>query len=120
MAFDFRQLVRVGKRLREAQGYFELGMTQHALDCLEGLGELGPFEAEVELLRGEALRLQHRYDDAASALRTAARKFPAPYDRSAWFALSLCYRQVGDVNRAIQSLARARGARPQGRRPKTP
>ena len=118
MAPDMAQLIRVAKRLREATGYFELGMPQHTLDCLEGLGELGPFEAEVQLLRGEALRVQHRYDDAAAALKTAARKFPAPYDRSAWFALSLCYRQVGDVNRAIQSLARARGAGPR-RKPKS-
>ena len=110
MKFDFQQLVRVAKRLREAHGYFELGLTQRTLDCLDGLGELGPFEAEVELLRGEALRAEHRYDDAASALKAAAKKFPAPYDRSAWYALSLCYRQVGDMNRAIQSLARARGA----------
>ena len=110
MPFDHRQLVRVAKRIREATGYFELGMAQHTLDCLDGLGELGPFEAEVALLRGEALRFQHRYDDAAVALKTAARKFPAPFDRSAWFALSLCYRQAGATGLAIQSLARARGA----------
>ncbi len=120
MAIDARQLVRVAKRVKEATGYFELGMTQHTLDCLEGLGELGPFEAEVELLRGESLRMQQRYGEAASALKTAARKFPAPLDRSAWFALSLCYRQVGDTDRAIQSLARARGAAPRRRRPKSP
>ncbi len=118
MKFDFHQLVRVAKRLREAQGYFELGLTQRTLDCLDGLGELGPFEAEVELLRGQALRMEHRYDDAASALEAAARKFPAPYDRSAWYALSLCYRQVGDMNRAIQSLARARGAGTRRPKPK--
>ena len=69
------------------------------------------------ILRGEALRMQHRYDAAASALRTAAQKFPAPYDRPAWLALSQCYRQVGDMNRAIQSLARARGARPRRKKP---
>lgn len=119
MKLDFRQLVRVAKRLREAHGYFELDMTERALDCLDGLGELGPFEAEVELLRGEALRKQHRYDDAEFALRTAAKKFPAPYDRSAWYALSLCYRQAGDVSQAIQSLARARGAQPRRPRPNT-
>jgi tetratricopeptide (TPR) repeat protein len=119
MAFDFRQLVRVAKRLEEAHGYFELGMTEQALDCLEGLGELGPFEAEVQLLRGEALRRQHRFDDAAVALQTAASKFPSPYDRPAWYALSLCYRQAGDMNRAIQSLARARGARPRRKGPKS-
>jgi len=118
MALTLAQLIRVAKRVKEATGYFELGMTQHTLDCLEGLGDLGPFEAEVALLRGEALRAQHRYAAAETALKTAARKFPSPFDRSAWFALSLCYRQAGDTDRAVQSLARARGAMPRRRPPK--
>ncbi len=113
MKLDLRELVRVAKRLQEAHGYCELDMPQQALDRLAGLGELGPFEAEVELLRGEALRKQRRFDDAAIAIRKAARKSPAPDDRSAWYALSLCYRQAGAVSQAIQSLARARGAGPQ-------
>ena len=117
MTFDHRQFVRVAKRLREATGYLELSLHQRALDCLDDLGELGPLEAEVELLRGEAFRMQHRYDDAASALKTAARKFPAPLDKSAWLALSLCYREVGDTSRAVQSLACARGALPPEKRP---
>jgi predicted Zn-dependent protease len=118
MPFDARQFARVAKRLQQAIGYLELGMAQHALDGLTGLGDLGPLEAEVQLLRGQALRIQRRFDDAATAFKTAARKFPSPLDRSAWFALSQCYRQAGDTGRAIQSLARARGANPptRGRR----
>jgi tetratricopeptide (TPR) repeat protein len=110
MSLDGANMIRIAKRLEQACGYLELGMTQQALDRLEGLGELGPFEAEVALVRGEALRMQERYADAASCLKTAARKFPPPFNRSAWFALSLCYRQAGDTRRAINSLGRARGA----------
>jgi tetratricopeptide (TPR) repeat protein len=110
MSFDQLQMIRVAKRLQQAHGYLELGMTQQALDRLEGLKELGPFEAEVALVRGQAFRMQHRYADAATALKSAARKFPPPFDRSAWFALSLCYRQAGDTGRAINSLGIARGA----------
>ena len=51
MAFDGKQYVRVTKRMMEATGYLELGMTQHALDRLTGIGELGPLEAEVELIQ---------------------------------------------------------------------
>lgn len=112
MSFDGRQLVRVAKRLLQASGYLELGMRQHALDRLDGLGDLGPFEAAVELLRAEALRGQHRYQDAATSFKNAARKFPSPQNKPVWLASSLCYRQAGDILRAIQSLARARGARP--------
>jgi len=109
---EVRQMIRVAKRLRQATGYLELGMTQHALDSLEGLGDLGPFEGPADLLRGEALRIQCRFEDAAKSLRRAAKSFPAPHDKTAWLALSHCYRQVGDTDRAVQSLARARGAQP--------
>jgi Tfp pilus assembly protein PilF len=67
-------------------------------------------EGEVELLRGEALRCQHRYEEAASSFEKAAQKGPAPRKRTAWLALSLCCRQAGDTAGAIQSLANARGA----------
>lgn len=78
MAFDNRQLYRVAHRLREASGYLELGMSQQTLDCLEGLGELGPFEGEVNLLLGEAYRAQERFEEAAASLKTAARACPRP------------------------------------------
>ena len=116
MDFDALKTVRILKRMWQATGYLELGMAEQALECLEGLGEAGPMEAEAAFLRGEALRIQHRYDDAAAALKIAAQKAPAPHDRSAWLALSLCYRQAGDTGRAIQSLARARGALPRKRK----
>jgi tetratricopeptide (TPR) repeat protein len=112
MAFDERQMFRVAKRLRQAAGYLELGMAQQALDSLEDLGELGPFEAEVELLRGEALRMQKRFKEAAASFTIAAQKFPPPQSVAAWLALSLCYQQAGDTDRAIQILARLRGAQP--------
>ncbi len=104
---------RVSKRLRAATGYLELGMTQHALDSLDGLAETGPFHAAAEFLRGEALRLQRRFDAAAVHFAAAARAFPEPHDRSAWLALSQCLRGVGDDDSALDMLARARGAKPQ-------
>ncbi len=112
MSFDAKQMVRVAKRMQQATGYLELGMAQQALGCLDGLGFLGPFQAEVALIRGAALQKQHRYDEAVQSFEVAARTAPPPLDRSAWLALSLWYRQAGDVNRAIQMLGNARGARP--------
>ena len=115
---DGRQVIRIARRMAEATGYLELGMAQHALDRLENLGDLGPFEAEVSLLRGEAFRIQHRYEDAARSLTTAATKFPPPFNRPIWLALSRYYRQTGDTHRAIQMLGHARGAAPPTKRPK--
>ncbi|NUQ62006.1 MAG: tetratricopeptide repeat protein [Pirellulales bacterium] len=111
MAFDGKQMVRIAKRMRQATGYLEIGMPQQALDRLELLGALGPFEAEVELLRGEAMRMQHRYEEAAASFAIAARKFP-PESKAAWLALSLCCRQAGDSDRAVKMLGLARGAKP--------
>lgn len=112
MLFDARQMVRVAKRMKEATGYLELGLTQRALDCLQGLGALGPFAAEVELIRGRAMQSQHRYEEATRSFELAARIAPPPMDKSAWLALSLCYKQVGDLDRAVQMLGHARGALP--------
>jgi len=120
MSFDNIQYVRIIKRMAEATGYLELGMAQHAWDCLDGLIDLGPLEAEVELLRGEALRAQERYRDAAVSFKNAARKASSPHNRTAWLALSACYRQAGDTQRAIHSLARARGASLPPAKPKQP
>jgi tetratricopeptide (TPR) repeat protein len=119
MTMEVTQFIRVTRHLREATGYLELGMAQHAVDHLKGVGDMGPLEPAAEMLRGEAYFLLHRYKDAALSLESAARKFAAPQNRSAWFALSQCYRKAGDVDRAIQTLGRARGARPpkRGRRP---
>ncbi len=115
---ETRQLLRIAKRVQEAVGYVELGMPQHAIDRLEGLKELGPFEAEVQLVRGEAYRTLERYDEAAVALKAAATKFPSPFDKPAWFALSMCYSQAGNKSEAARMLARARGAGLGKRRPK--
>ncbi len=119
MRVNSAEFIRSARRLREATGYLELGMAQHSLDCLEGLGDLGPFEAAADLIRGEALRLQCRYDAARESLEAAARRFPAPHDRPAWLALSRVYRQTGQMTEAIDTLARARGAQLPGPSPQT-
>ena len=52
-------IMRVLKRLRAAVGYHELGMTQHALRCLDSLvslGKIGPFGLVQEVLRAEITR----------------------------------------------------------------
>lgn len=112
MTIDARQMIRAARRLREATGYLELGLAQRALDCLAGLEALGPLEAEAALLRGAAMQQQQRFDEASRAFEQAAHCSPPPMDKAAWLALSFCYRQCGDVDRAIQTLGNARGALP--------
>lgn len=109
MAYDVAKIIRTAKRLQEATGYLELGMTQHALDSLEGL-EAGPLEAEVTTLRHMAQRLQHGHHDTAVSLQETTEQEPT--NKTEWLTLSLCYHLAGDVQHAIQALARARGAHP--------
>ena len=110
MTLNHTQFVRTMKRLASAQGYLELRMPGQALESLQGIGEPGPLRGAVEMLRGKAFWLQHRYDDAAQSLRVAAQSIDAPHDRPAWMALSIYYRNQGEPGKAMDSLARARGA----------
>lgn len=107
---DVAQWIRVSKRLTQAGGYLEMGMPQQALDSLDNLGSLGPFEAQVELLRGEAFRRQQRFQEAAISFKAAADKSSSPRDRETLLAMSICYQQTGNVAEAMKLLGRARGA----------
>ena len=74
-------IVRVLKRLKAAIGYHELGMTQHALRCLDSLtelGKIGPFGLVAEVLRGEILKGQEKHLSAAKALEIVACMLPTP------------------------------------------
>ncbi|OHB68405.1 MAG: hypothetical protein A2V70_17190 [Planctomycetes bacterium RBG_13_63_9] len=93
-------------------------MTRHALACLEGIKDAGPWSAVAELLRAEAARRERRFGDAADSLEAAAQLMPPPIGKSLWLAVSMCHRRAGNVDRAIESLAHARGAFPPRARPK--
>jgi tetratricopeptide (TPR) repeat protein len=110
MKIDDQQLAITARRLREAIGFMELGLPEYSLDRLDGLDAVGPFAAQIELVRGEALRKLHRFGDAAASLKRAVAKFPAPYNKQAVLALSACYQQAGDHVGAANALASARGA----------
>jgi tetratricopeptide (TPR) repeat protein len=117
------QLIRITKRLNHAIGYFELGMMTQALQCLDRLdelGELGPFKLAAEMMRAEVLRVQEHYEAAAVSLETAARMLPAAQGQPVWLALSMCYAQAGDTERAINSMGCARGAKPPQVQPQPP
>ncbi len=110
------QYLRLTRRLSEADGYIDLGMGQHALNRLEGIDAAGPFTPAVAMLRGKALWLQKRFDEAAQELRTAAAGLNFPHAQQAWLAISLYHRQQGDVDDAIDALSKARGAKPPPKR----
>lgn len=104
--------MRVARRLNEAAGYLELGLPERTLQIIDEIGDLGPFAPGAALLRGEALRLQERFAEAGASFEYAARFIPPPFDRPAYLASSMCYREAGDLPKAINLLGFARGALP--------
>ncbi len=108
--------IRVARRLNEAAGYLELGLPEKTVQILDELGDVGPFNPGAALLRGEALRLQSRFAEAAVSFEYAAQFIPPPFDRPAYLASSMCYREAGDLMRAINLLGFARGALPPNKR----
>jgi hypothetical protein len=110
-------IVRVLKRLKAAVGYHELGMTQHALHCLDSLallGKIGPFGLVREVLRGEFLSNREEHVSAAKALEIVACVLPTPARHAVEMTLAACYGQGNDVRRAANSVACARGAKSEG------
>ncbi len=94
------------KRMRhEAEGYLELGMPSHALQSLQRRGKVVHTDARSCYLMGECLRELRQYREAIFPLRRSLELIPD--DIHAWMALAWCYKRVGHVQRAIESLEHA-------------
>lgn len=98
------------RRINEASGYLELGMPQHALRSLDLVTDAGPLEGPHQYLRGLALQVQQRFEEAVQPLEAAAGLVPAPVAQQIWLAVTQCYQQSGRPELAVHSLANARGA----------
>jgi tetratricopeptide (TPR) repeat protein len=91
--------------VEQAEGYLELGMTEHALRTLQRRGALVHGSGRACYLLGETLRELGRYEEALFPLERSADLLPD--DIHAWLALGWCYKRTGQLSRAIGSLERA-------------
>lgn len=97
--------IRLKKTVDEAEGYLELGLTDHALAALQRRGKLVHSSARACFLLGESLRELCRHREAVIPLaRSAALK---PDDPHVWLALGWCHKRTGQLRRAIDALDRA-------------
>ena len=106
-------IVRVTKRLKAAVGYHELGMTQHALRCLDSLdllGKIGPFGVVQDVLRDVFITNPENRVSAANALEVVARMLSTPARHAIQLTLAACYGQVNERSRTA-NMALARGAK---------
>jgi tetratricopeptide (TPR) repeat protein len=106
--------------LREAEGYLDLALVfgeqwtlpdairdllaERSLGVIEQLGEIAR-SPHVQLIKGQALRMQERYREALQPLSVAAEGDPRNLD--AWLALGWCYKRTGRLDLAIESLEEA-------------
>ena len=106
---EFARL-RLAQRLREAEGYLELGMAEHALGVLDQIERPNSSQGSVDYLRGEALRSLERYEEALVPLNRAAERLPSKIN--IWIALGWCHKRTGQLDLAIEALQRALTADP--------
>ena len=100
-----RERSSLEKTLREAEGYFELGMPGHALKALQRRGKLVHGDARGCYMLGEALREMRRWKEALYPLERSADLMPD--DIHVWLALAWCYKRTGQLLRAIDALEEA-------------
>jgi tetratricopeptide (TPR) repeat protein len=104
-----RSHIRRSQIERQAEGYLELGMAQHALDLLAPLRD-EDMDPQGWYLRGEALRALERYAEALGPLEEVAASVPD--DIAVWLALGWCYKRTGRIDRAVYSMERALKVQP--------
>jgi tetratricopeptide (TPR) repeat protein len=102
--------IRCKRIIREAEGYLELGLPQHALDALDRMTDPGTFKGARLWLMGEALRSQERFAEAAEVLEQAIELSPSKIE--VYLGLGWCYKRTNRLSEAIRALERARDADP--------
>ncbi len=98
------------RRLQAASGYLDLEMHTHALRALDGIRhpEATPFE--FHYLRGQALRIAGRFEEALVSLSRAREE--QPDDLDVLMALAWCYKRTDQLPRAISAMEEAYRAHP--------
>ena len=105
-----RHQIRLRQVVRQAEGYLELGMPQHALETLARLGDPANFSAGAFYLQGEALKSMERYGEALVPLARAAEL--APDDVHVRLATAWCYKRTDRIDLAIAAMEEAVSVEP--------
>ena len=98
------------RRLKEIEGYLELGLPGQALEVLDSWTPPAELEFAYCMLRGETLKELGRYSDALVPLERAVVLEPKAI--STYFALGWCYKRTGQLHRAIEAMRTAHRLKP--------
>ncbi len=102
------EYARAAKRLLEAIGYLELGMIQHTRDCLIDAGNSTALSPAAKMIRDEAVRRESCQIVQFLAVDFSHAMAPEPVDEDILLALSRCFREAGESERAEEVLAYTR------------
>ena len=100
-----RNRILLQRTVQEAEGYLELGMSEHALRALQRRGALVHGNGRACYLLGDTLRELARYEEALLPLQRSADLVPD--DIHVLLALAWCYKRTGQLGKAIEALERA-------------
>lgn len=101
---------RAARRLDAARGYLALEMPDHALAELAAVREPQRHRFDLSRLRGDALRLLGRFDEAAAAYTRALAERPDALP--AHMGAAACYRHLGRLDRAAAAMEDANRLHP--------
>ena len=110
--------IRTQKALRQAEGYLDLifaladrwplsvanreRMALRALEALESIPDEGRLRGTIQYMRGLAYRALEAYPEAIPPLASAAELEPDNFH--IYLALAWCYKRIGRLDLAIESL----------------
>jgi tetratricopeptide (TPR) repeat protein len=93
------------KLIAAAQGYLEFDLPERALEALEAIADPDEAKFMVLALRGQALRMLERHDEALVVLEAASVINPKNIDTL--LARAWCYKRTGLLSRAIEMMDEA-------------
>ncbi len=102
--------IRRQQLVLQAEGYLELGMPRHALEVLGRCGDPDSLPDHALYLQGECLRALDRFREALQPLTKAAAG--SPDNIPVWLSLGWCYKRIGRLDMAIESLEEALALEP--------
>lgn len=93
------------KLISAAQGYLEFDLAEHALEALDAIVDPDEAKFMVLSLRGQALRMLDRYEEALVPLEAASAINPKNIDTL--LARAWCYKRTDRLSRAIEVMDEA-------------
>jgi tetratricopeptide (TPR) repeat protein len=93
------------KQLEAAEGFLSLGMPDHALEALKQVSDFGSAEFYSLLLRGDAWRAKHNYEQALECFLKAHELKPQSLD--ALMGMAWCYKRTDRVAQSVECMRTA-------------